>query len=162
MLCPLLVGREQSLQSLLYLFEQVQSSKGQVVLISGEAGIGKSRLVRELRKQLQPALVLQSGCYELDQAQPYAPVIALLGTLLEPSPATRPKALPAALLAEMSRLLHRLSDTSAIPNEVNKLSSEWCNRKPLEQLQIPRTVQAAVQQRTDLCTKQPIKATKDS
>jgi TOMM system kinase/cyclase fusion protein len=47
------VGREQELGLLLDRFEQAQEGLGQVVLVGGEAGIGKSRLVRELRGRLR-------------------------------------------------------------------------------------------------------------
>ena len=41
-----LVGREQEVGLLLERWEQSTEGHGQVVLLSGEAGIGKSRLVR--------------------------------------------------------------------------------------------------------------------
>jgi class 3 adenylate cyclase/predicted ATPase len=47
---PPMVGREQELALLLERWRQVVGGQGQVVLISGEAGIGKSRLVRALRE----------------------------------------------------------------------------------------------------------------
>ena len=46
------VGREEELASLRGSFEQVQQGKGQVVYLSGEAGIGKSRLLLEFRRAL--------------------------------------------------------------------------------------------------------------
>src|SRR2546425_226231 len=44
-----LVGREQEIGLLLARWAQVKNGTGQVVLLSGEAGIGKSRLVQELQ-----------------------------------------------------------------------------------------------------------------
>jgi len=44
-----LVGREQEVGLLLYRWAQVQDGQGQVVLLSGEGGIGKSRLVQVLK-----------------------------------------------------------------------------------------------------------------
>jgi TOMM system kinase/cyclase fusion protein len=44
-----LVGRESEVTLLLELWDQVQSGQGQVVLLSGESGIGKSRLVQVLK-----------------------------------------------------------------------------------------------------------------
>ena len=46
------VGREQERQLLLARFEQAQEGDGQVVRLSGEPGIGKSRLVQQLREDL--------------------------------------------------------------------------------------------------------------
>jgi len=47
-----LVGREQEVALLLERWEQVKDGLGQVVLLSGEAGIGKSRLVQVLKEHL--------------------------------------------------------------------------------------------------------------
>ena len=47
-----LVGREQELGLLLDRWQQARDGEGQVVLLSGEPGIGKSRLVRALRERL--------------------------------------------------------------------------------------------------------------
>jgi class 3 adenylate cyclase/predicted ATPase len=47
-----LVGREEDIQSLLDRFAEVRGGRGQVVLISGEPGIGKSRLLHALRGRL--------------------------------------------------------------------------------------------------------------
>src|SRR5947199_3429309 len=63
-------------------------SHGQVAVIAGEAGIGKSRLVTEVLAQWmavqlpQPVqsapLILRGRCFELDPATPYAPLLDLL------------------------------------------------------------------------------------
>jgi class 3 adenylate cyclase len=50
-----LVGRERELATLLDLFCQVKAGHGQVALVTGEAGIGKSRLLLELRRTLAQA-----------------------------------------------------------------------------------------------------------
>ena len=47
-----LIGRRQELQLLLDRWEQAKEGEGQLVLLAGEAGIGKSRLVRALREAL--------------------------------------------------------------------------------------------------------------
>jgi TOMM system kinase/cyclase fusion protein len=47
-----LVGREQEVALLLERWAQVKDGLGQVVLLSGEAGIGKSRLVQVLKEHL--------------------------------------------------------------------------------------------------------------
>jgi predicted ATPase len=45
-----LVGRGHDLGLLLDCWEMAKSGEGQVVLLSGEPGIGKSRIVRELQE----------------------------------------------------------------------------------------------------------------
>ena len=47
-----LVGREQEVELLRERWAQVKDGLGQVVLLSGEAGIGKSRLVQVLTEQV--------------------------------------------------------------------------------------------------------------
>ena len=48
-----LVGREQEVGLLLERWQQVKDGQGQVVLLSGEAGIGKSRLVQVLKEHVR-------------------------------------------------------------------------------------------------------------
>jgi predicted ATPase len=64
--------------------EQVKSSQGQVTLLCGEAGIGKSRLVKETRAAAtaEGFLVLQASCFPTDRSCPYAPLLVLLRCLL--------------------------------------------------------------------------------
>src|SRR5271167_4634329 len=51
-----LVGREEELELLLRRWSKAKSGEGQVVLLSGEAGIGKSRLTAALLERVAPEL----------------------------------------------------------------------------------------------------------
>src|SRR4029077_16784638 len=59
-----LVGRDQELALLLDRWERAKDSEGQVVLLAGEPGIGKSRLVHALRERLgsEPRTPLRHYC----------------------------------------------------------------------------------------------------
>jgi class 3 adenylate cyclase/predicted ATPase len=59
-----LVGREHEIALLLDRWEQAKEGEGQVVLMGGEPGIGKSRIIRELRARLdrEPCTVLAHNC----------------------------------------------------------------------------------------------------
>ena len=49
-LCPVLVGRDEETGHLQAALAAAQAGHGGTVLLTGEAGIGKSRLVRELAR----------------------------------------------------------------------------------------------------------------
>ncbi len=77
--CPVLIGRASDLAILHTLIDQAKNVNGQVLLVSGEAGIGKSRLVREAKTYAtQSMYILQGSCFESDQSYPYAPLLDLL------------------------------------------------------------------------------------
>jgi len=75
-----LVGRQRELDLLLDRFRLCQQGQGQAVMIRGEAGIGKSRMVRALREALaadDPAWLVGYGS-PYAQSSPLAPMIDLL------------------------------------------------------------------------------------
>ena len=78
--CPVLIGRAAELTALHLLIDRAKSGKGQVALLSGEAGIGKSRLVAEAKTYAtaQGFLLLQGQCFPTDRSCPYAPLLDLL------------------------------------------------------------------------------------
>jgi class 3 adenylate cyclase/predicted ATPase len=83
------VGRDVELGVLLDRWERVQEREGQAVLVSGEAGVGKSRLVYELREQLaeRQHTWLECRCSPYTQGTAFSPLIALLeqGLALAPT-----------------------------------------------------------------------------
>jgi tetratricopeptide (TPR) repeat protein len=79
--CPVLIGRASDLAILHALIDQAKNVTGQVLLVSGEAGIGKSRLVREAKTYAtQSMCILQGNCFESDRSYPYAPLLDVLRT----------------------------------------------------------------------------------
>ncbi|MDH3599007.1 MAG: AAA family ATPase [Candidatus Tectomicrobia bacterium] len=79
------VGRDAELGLLLSRWSQAQSGWGQVVLLSGEPGIGKSRLIQELSqhvKQTQAARIV-FRCSPQAAQTPFYPIITHLHRLLE-------------------------------------------------------------------------------
>ena len=76
-MCPVLIGRVQELTTLRLLVDRVHSGESQVALVSGEAGIGKSRLVAEAKASAAARgfLLLEGQCFQTDSASPYAPLL---------------------------------------------------------------------------------------
>ena len=74
------VGRDVELEQLRRAQQLAGQGRGQVVAIVGEAGVGKSRLVREFVHSQHTAdwLVLESNSVSYGRATPYLPVIQLL------------------------------------------------------------------------------------
>jgi predicted ATPase/DNA-binding CsgD family transcriptional regulator len=78
--CPRLIGRSAELAAFHLLLDQAKSGRGQVALLCGEAGVGKSRLVAEMKTYAASRgfLLLQGNCFQADRAFPYAPFLDLL------------------------------------------------------------------------------------
>ena len=76
--CPILIGRSQALEAVGTAMESAREGRGQILLVAGEAGIGKSRLAREAKTLANGMTVLQGNCFESDRALPYAPLVDLL------------------------------------------------------------------------------------
>lgn len=74
-----LVGRERELATLLACVEEMRAGRGRIVSLVGEAGLGKSRLVAELRKSVlgEPLVWLEGRSFSYQTSLPYASFKAL-------------------------------------------------------------------------------------
>jgi class 3 adenylate cyclase/tetratricopeptide (TPR) repeat protein len=79
------VGREQEMKLLLERWEHAKEGLGQVVVLSGEAGIGKSRLVRAVPDRLldEPYTWLECRCSPYAQHSALFPMITMGRRLLQ-------------------------------------------------------------------------------
>jgi class 3 adenylate cyclase/tetratricopeptide (TPR) repeat protein len=104
-----LVGRDEEVQLLLRRWSQAKEGEGQIVLISGEAGIGKSRIVAALQERLQPErpIRLRYFCSPHRGDSALFPIIAWLERT---AGFTRDDA-PAVKLDKLSALLCQSGDT---------------------------------------------------
>ncbi|MGH2614725.1 MAG: ATP-binding protein, partial [Thermomicrobiales bacterium] len=77
---PILVGRDAQRESLERALDGIAAGQGQTILISGEAGIGKSRLIAEAKSSAarRGFTLLEGHCFEPDRSLPYAPLADLL------------------------------------------------------------------------------------
>jgi class 3 adenylate cyclase len=73
-----LVGREEELEFLLRRWSKAKGGEGQVVLLSGEAGIGKSRLAAAMLERLatEPHTRLRYFCSPQRTDSPFFPIIS--------------------------------------------------------------------------------------
>jgi DNA-binding NtrC family response regulator/tetratricopeptide (TPR) repeat protein len=73
------VGRERELRLLRECFELTRAGQGQIVMVVGEAGIGKSRLLHEFRRRLGRAGTwIEGQALSFGRAMPFHPVIDML------------------------------------------------------------------------------------
>src|SRR6266705_736594 len=119
--CPVLIGRTAELTALHLLVDRARSGTGQIVLLSGEAGIGKSRLAAEAKTYAtaQGFLLLQGQCFPTDRSCPYAPLLDLLRSYVATSSrehvATEMGSLASALSPLLPDLLPLPSDLPSLP-----------------------------------------------
>ncbi len=80
-----LVGRDEEVGLLLKRWEQTKEGRGQVVLLSGEPGIGKSRLAQTLKERVasEGSLRLEAHCSPYHQNSAFYPVIDFLQRTLQ-------------------------------------------------------------------------------
>jgi class 3 adenylate cyclase/tetratricopeptide (TPR) repeat protein len=74
------VGRAQELSVLRGYFDQAKRGRGQVVFVTGEAGLGKSRLLFEFRRALldEPLTWLEGHCISYGKRIPFLPISDLI------------------------------------------------------------------------------------
>ncbi len=104
---PPLVGRRREWRVLQDAWQTASGGKPQCVMLTGEAGIGKTRLAEELLTHAshQGCAIAAARCYAAEGALAYAPVIAWLR-----APAVRQRlvTLETVWLSELARLLPEL------------------------------------------------------
>jgi len=100
---PMLVGRDEELGLLRRRWEQAREGLGQVVLVSGEAGIGKSALVRAVRHRIgrEGVVRITYSCSPYHTHSAFYPIIVHLERLLQ----FERDDLPATRLTKLERLL---------------------------------------------------------
>lgn len=77
---PKPIGRETEMAGLAALWESAADGHGRCVVVSGEAGVGKSHLINSLADYAatRGGLALTGHCYEFEHALPYQAVVEML------------------------------------------------------------------------------------
>src|SRR5215218_3412968 len=101
----LLVGRSLEQAHLFGLLEDALAGRGRLILLGGEAGIGKTTLARHLigEAEVRGARILTGHCYDRTNAPPYGPWLELFeNTAIEPPMPTPPNALAGGRLTRVA------------------------------------------------------------
>jgi DNA-binding CsgD family transcriptional regulator len=115
---PVLIGRQTEAQALSAALGRVVDGQRATVLVGGEAGVGKSRLVGELVQEARAAGVraLVGGCVELDGGGiPFAAVVDMLRTLAAELDPDEVDQLLGPARTEIGRLVPELDDGRGAP-----------------------------------------------
>jgi len=80
LVCPNSIGRDAPLQSLLERLDEAIAGNGSLVVVGGDAGVGKSRLIRDLKHEAasRPVRVIEGRCTSTESSVPYAPLMNAL------------------------------------------------------------------------------------
>jgi DNA-binding CsgD family transcriptional regulator len=109
---PTLVGRSEELAALLESVRRAAERQCSVVLLKGDAGIGKTRLVQELERapECRETLRLRGACVDFGGEElAYAPIVAALRTAPTEMLLNAARSLPPVMGAELARLMPTLA-----------------------------------------------------
>jgi DNA-binding CsgD family transcriptional regulator/tetratricopeptide (TPR) repeat protein len=113
---PVLVGRDRELAQLRAALARTGAGEPGVVLVSGEAGVGKSRLLDGAFGGPPDVRVLTGGCVELGgEGLPFVPLVEALRALVRTTDADRLDRLLGPARPELARLLPELASLDAAP-----------------------------------------------
>ncbi len=117
-----MVGRQTEVTLALNYYEAAKGGHAHVLLLTGEPGIGKTRLVDEIavRTAQQGAIVLRGGASEAEGMPPYLPFLEALGRYIQDAPKERLReqvlAASPLLSSIFPELLTRLEDLPLPPS----------------------------------------------
>ena len=156
-----LIGREEEVELLVRRWERAKAGEGQVVLLSGEAGIGKSRLVQVLREQIadEDHFGAVFRCSPFYQNSALYPVIDGLQKFLQLGKDDTPE-------AKLTKLTHALEPVQLTDPETTALVASLLSiplpddHPPLQlspQKQKEKTLQVLVQWLQNVAKHQPVR-----
>jgi DNA-binding CsgD family transcriptional regulator len=107
---PAFIGRVEPLQRLQAALARAAAGEATAVVIGGEAGVGKTRLVAELAARAGGRRVLSGTCIDLGEGgPPFGPMVEVLRTLVREDGAAAIRAHAGPAAAELGRLVSELA-----------------------------------------------------
>jgi len=132
---PICVGRQEELLVLDEAAERAAGGTASVVLVGGEAGVGKTRLLAEFsaRSTVADPLVLHGACISLggDERLPFAPIAQALRGLIRQLGSEGTNALLDESTSELGRLVPELG---RVVDEPGPSRPEWAQTRVFEGL----------------------------
>src|SRR3989454_3037211 len=77
-----LVGRARQIEDVRARIAGLRDGRGGTLLVAGDAGIGKSRLLREALFAVQPLAILYGACGHSETPPPYEPFVAIIRSIV--------------------------------------------------------------------------------
>ncbi len=154
-----LVGRDEEIDLLLRRWARAKAGDGQIVLVSGEAGVGKSRITAELEERLhtEPHLCLRYFCSPYHQDSALLPIIDQLGRAAGFVRDDRPVSKLEKLEVLLARAAPLDEDVAFLADLISLPASE---RHPLPNLspqrKKERTLEALIRQLEGLAHEKPV------
>jgi predicted ATPase len=133
---PIIIGRDAQRTAMVQLLDNAFKERGQTLLIAGEAGIGKSRLVAELTQHAadQKTHIIAGRSFETDSAIPCALLADLLHASLADHPITEILQELGPSATELAKLLPELYSLLPATTSLPPGSAEADKRRLFEAL----------------------------
>src|SRR3989440_8563719 len=114
-----IVGRQRELTLIMNQYEAAKHGQAHMVLLAGDPGIGKTRLLDEIARRTAQdgATILRGGASEVEGMPPYLPFVEALGRYIQATSLdllrTQVAAAPQVLATLLPELITRLGELPA-------------------------------------------------
>ena len=123
-LCPVLVGRDHEMKILEEALHAARRGEEQMILLSGEAGLGKTRLATELQRRAHAVgmLALWGGCSEAEISLPYLPFLEAIGNALRSADLEQLRLSLGSLSRDLAALFPQIDPSGPPPGDTRDLT----------------------------------------
>ena len=120
------VGRDKEMATLKEAYDKAKSGSGQIVGLVGEAGVGKSRLLLELRRALPEGecTILEGRCLHYGGSMPYLPFLDILRSYFDIEEGDREYVIKKKMAEKASKLDEKLKEALPAIEDILSLKVE--------------------------------------